>query len=48
MSFFNNEDGVTAVEYGLLAGFWMAIISTVYVTAAISLNTMIDVIILAL
>jgi Flp pilus assembly pilin Flp len=48
MSFFNNENGVTAVEYGLLAGFWMAIISTVYATAAASLNTVMGIIFSAL
>ena len=48
MSFFNDEDGVTAIEYGLFVGLWMAGIITVYTATAISLNTAIDVILFAM
>jgi Flp pilus assembly pilin Flp len=31
MSFITDESGVTAVEYGLLTGFWFGLIMTAYV-----------------
>ena len=30
MSFINDESGATAVEYGLLSGFWFGVIITAY------------------
>ena len=30
MSFINDESGATAIEYGLLTGFWFGLIITVW------------------
>tara|TARA_R100000655_G_scaffold74729_1_gene113603 strand:+ start:1131 stop:1283 length:153 start_codon:yes stop_codon:yes gene_type:complete len=33
MSFINDENGATAIEYGMLSGFGFTLISVVYATA---------------
>ena len=46
MSFINDEGGATAIEYGLLTGFWFGLIVTaydlVYGSIGVSMETLIE------
>ena len=47
MSFINDESGATAIEYGLLTGFWFGLIITaydlVYNSIGVPIETLIEV-----
>ncbi len=51
MSFMKNENGATAIEYGVLTGFWFGLIITAYVlvytSIGVSMSTIVDALSLA-
>ena len=46
MSFINDESGATAIEYGLLTGFWFGLIITayglMYSSIGVSMETLVE------